>query len=179
MNTHCTTIIFIRLLPSTSLLPRGETLFHLPLTRILKLFKDFFACRIVLASNDQYPEVFKVFFACRIVLGSNHQYPGNIQRHFRLQNCLSRKSTISREYSKTFWPASSIPAAISNHRASSSSNQQQQSTAAISSSNQQQQSTTTTSSNNQLSSYQQYLRDQRRNLLVIPMVPRRRYPASS
>ena len=78
-------------------LPRGETLFHLPLTNILE----------------------------------------NIQRLFRLQICLSRKSsTIFRKYSKTFW-------------ATNSSNQQQQSTAAINSSHQQQQSTAATSSSNQ------------------------------
>ena len=66
-----------------------------------------------------------------------HQQPENIQRLFRLQNCLSRKpSTIFRIYSKTFW-------------AINSSNQQQQSTAPISNSNQQQRSTAATSSNDQ------------------------------
>ncbi len=162
INTQRTTIIFIRLLPSTTLLPRGETLFHIPLIIILKTFKDFFACKLVLAANDQQPE--------------------NIQRLFRLQTCLSRKSSTTRKNSKTFSPANlSQPqiidnpkkfkdifackialvanhqypgniqrfsgqqkqstAATSNHPATSSSNQQQQSTAATSSSNQQQQST--------------------------------------
>ena len=51
------------------------------------------------------PEIFKDFFACRIVLAANHHYPGNIQRRFRLQNCLSLKSSISRKYSKSFSPA--------------------------------------------------------------------------
>ena len=41
----------------------------------------------------------------KIVLAANHQYPGNIQRLCRLQNCLSRKSSISRKVSKTFSPA--------------------------------------------------------------------------
>ena len=50
------------------------------------------------------PEMLKVFLACRIVLAASHQYPGNIQSRFRLQNCLSRKSSISRKDSKTFWP---------------------------------------------------------------------------
>ena len=64
-----------------------------------------------------------------------HQQPENIQRLFRLQNCLSRKSsTIFRKYSNTFWAINS------------SSNQQQQPAATINSSNQQQQSTTATSS---------------------------------
>ena len=51
------------------------------------------------------PELFKDFFACRVVLAANHQYPGNVQRFFRLQNCLGRKSSISRKNSKTYWPA--------------------------------------------------------------------------
>ena len=87
---------------------------------------------------------------------SYHQYPGNIQRLFRLQNCLSRKSSISQKFSKTFSPqnclsckssksqiysktfqaASSIPTATSNDSACSItaaiSNQQQQPTAATS-----------------------------------------------
>ena len=45
---------------------------------------------------------FKVFFACKIVLAANHRYPGNIQRLYRLQNCRSRKSSIPWKYSKTF-----------------------------------------------------------------------------
>ena len=205
INTQCTTKLFIRLLPSTTLLPRGETLFHPPLITILELFKYFFACKLVLAAH--------------------HLQPEKIQRFFRLHTYLSRKSSLFREYSKTFrraeainsnnhqqqptaatsnhpassipagssnHPASSIPAATSNHPATSSSNQQQQSTAATSSSNQQQQSTaavnnsnqqqqstTTTSSNNQFSSYQQHLHDQRPHLLVITTVPSRGNPARS
>ena len=91
-------------------------------------------------------KIFKKFCACKLVLASNHQHPENIQRLFRLKNCLSCESPISRKYSKTFWPASCIPAATSNHPASSipaaTSNQQQQPTAAINSSNQQQQPAT-------------------------------------
>ena len=48
------------------------------------------------------PKILKVFFACRIVLAANHQYPGTNQRRFRLQKCLSHKSSISRKNSKTF-----------------------------------------------------------------------------
>ena len=62
--------------------------------------------------------------------------PENIQRLFRLQNCLSRKSPISRKYPKTLRPATS------------SSNQQQQSTARTSSSNRQQWSTAAINSSN-------------------------------
>ena len=133
---------------------------------ILKIFKDFFACKIVIDANHHYPEntqdffaskfalaanqhlseniqrlirlqkrlsrksslswkhsktfspaklsptqiiiilkLFKDFFACKIVLDANHQYPGNIQKLFRLQNCLIRKSSLSWRYSKTFSPA--------------------------------------------------------------------------
>ena len=50
-------------------------------------------------------ELFSDFFPCKIVLDANHHYPENIQRLFRLQNCLSRKSSLSWKYSKTFSPA--------------------------------------------------------------------------
>ena len=118
MNTQCTAIIFIRYLPSTTLPPRGETLFHLLLINILEKFEDFSS------TIWKYSKTFK-------------QQPETIQRLFRLQNCLSRKSPISPKYSKTF-------------RATTSSNQQQEPAAAISSSiNQQQQSAAATSSGNQ------------------------------
>ena len=84
------------------------------------------------------PKIFEDFFACKIVLAANHQQPENIQRLFRLQNCLSRKSSISRKYSKTFQPA-----------ATSSSNQQKQPAAATSKSNQQQQPAAATSSSDE------------------------------
>ena len=108
-------------------------------------------------------KIFKDFFACKFVLTTKHQQPENIQRLFRLQICLSRKSsTIFRKYSKTFWATNSSnqqqpPAAAINSSnqqqqstaATSSSNQQQPPAAAINSSNQQQQSTAATSSSNQ------------------------------
>ena len=107
INNQRTAIIFIRLLPPNTLLPRGETLFHLPPINILeifkdfssttrkysrtfhqqpeniqrlfinnpKIFKDFFACRIVLAAKHQHPEIFKDFFASKIFLAANHQHP--------------------------------------------------------------------------------------------------------
>ena len=50
-------------------------------------------------------EIFKDFFTCRIVLAANHQQHGNIERLFRLQNCLGRKSSIYRKHSETFSPA--------------------------------------------------------------------------
>ena len=51
------------------------------------------------------PKKFEDFFACRILLDADHQQPGNIQRLFRLQICLSRRSSIPRKHSKTFSPA--------------------------------------------------------------------------
>ena len=113
---------------------------------ILEIFKDFFACKNVLAANHLYPgniqrlfrlqkclssnpskfskfsktlppaklsqpqisdilETFEDFFACKIFVAANQRYPGNIQRFLRLQTCLSRKSSISWKYSKTFSPA--------------------------------------------------------------------------
>ena len=50
-------------------------------------------------------EIFKDFFGCKIVSVATHQYSENIQRLFRLQNCLSSKSSISWKLSKTFSPA--------------------------------------------------------------------------
>ena len=95
------------------------------ITIILKLFKDFFACNIVLDANHRYPgniqrlfscklswlqiiinlKQFKIFLACKIVLDANHHYPEIIQTFFRLQNCLRRKSLLSWKNSKTFSPA--------------------------------------------------------------------------
>ena len=50
-------------------------------------------------------KIFKHFFACKIVLAAKHQCPGNIRRIFCLQNCLSRKTSKSWKYSMTFLPA--------------------------------------------------------------------------
>ena len=77
--------------------------------------------------------------------------PENIQRLFRLHNCLRRRSPISRKYPKTF-PAAATSSSNQQQQqaaATSSSNQQQQPPAAISSSNQQQQSAAATNSSNQ------------------------------
>ena len=149
INTQCTAIIFIRLLPSTTNFPEAKlsSTFLSPI--FWKIFKDFFACKFVLTTKHQQPENIQRFFACKFVLAAKHQQPENIQRLFRLQICLSRKSsTIFRKYSKTFWATNSSnqqqPAAAIN-----SSNQQQQSTAATSSSNQQQQPAAAINSSNQ------------------------------
>ena len=56
-----------------------------------------------------YPQIiiilklFEDFFACKIALAANHHYPENIQRLLRLQNCLRRKISLSWKYSKTFF----------------------------------------------------------------------------
>ena len=119
---------------------------YLQIILILKIFNDFFACKIVLALNHQnlwyiqrlfrrqncpsrksslswkysktfWPaklsstqiiiilKIFKNCFACKTVSDPNHHYPEKIQRHFGLQNCLRRKSSLSWKYSKTFSPA--------------------------------------------------------------------------
>ena len=98
-------------LPSTGLIPRGETLFHFPLIiflelnscseNLLKQFKNLSLPSFFIASS----KTMKDFFACKIVWAANHQNLGNIQRLFRLQKCLSRKLSISRKYLKTFPPA--------------------------------------------------------------------------
>ena len=50
-------------------------------------------------------EIFKDFFACKIVLAATHHNSEIVQKLFRLQNCLSRKSAISWKHSKFFPPA--------------------------------------------------------------------------
>ena len=127
--TRCTAIIFIRLLLSTTNFPEA------------KLSSTFL--------SPIFWKIFKDFLACKFVLTTKHQQPENIQRLFRLQICLSRKSsTIFRKNSKTFWAINSSNQQQQSTAATSSSNQQQQPAAAINSSNQQQQSTAATSSSN-------------------------------
>ena len=159
--------LFIRIVPSTTLLPRGETLFHLPPINILELSKDFSS------TTRKYSKT------------------------FRLQKCFSRKSPLSRKNSKTCQAINSsnqqqqstaatsssnqqqqLATAISNSNQQqqpatpiNSSNQQQQSAAATSNSNQQQRTAAATSISNQHSSYQQHLHNQHRPLLVITTVP--------
>ena len=142
-------------------LPRGETLFHLPLTHILEKFKDFSSttqkflktfspANLSKSQIINNPKIFQDFFACKFVLVANHQQPENIQRLFRLQFCLSRKSSTTRKFSKTSRPAiNSSNQQQQSTAATSSNNQQQQPAATINSSNQQQQSTAAISSNNQ------------------------------
>ena len=73
--------------------------------QIIDILKIFSPAKISQQQPIIIPKKFKDFFACKVVLAANHRYLGNIQRLFRLQNCLSRKSSISWEYSKTFSPA--------------------------------------------------------------------------
>ena len=103
-----------------------EKLSYLQIILILKIFKDFFACKIVLAENHLYPgkiqrlfclqnclsrkaslswKYSKTFSPANVVLGANHHYPEIIQRIFPLKNCLRSKSAISWKHSKTFSPA--------------------------------------------------------------------------
>ena len=69
------------------------------------MFKNFLACKIVVAANQRYSEKFKDFSDCKIVLAATHQYSENVQKLFRLQICRSRKSAISWKQSKIFPPA--------------------------------------------------------------------------
>ena len=50
------------------------------------------------------PEIAKDFFARKNLSATNHLYLGVIQEKFHLQNCLNRKSSISRKKYKTFLP---------------------------------------------------------------------------
>ena len=50
-------------------------------------------------------KLFKNFFAFKVVLVAIHQFPEKFQKHFRLQICLRSKSSLSWKFSKTFSPA--------------------------------------------------------------------------
>ena len=181
-------------------LPRGETLFHLPLTNILENIQTLF---------NNNPKIFKDFFACKFVLAANHQlYSGNIQRLFGQQSAAAINSSNQQQQPTVATSSSnqqqqSAAAINSIHRqqqstaaisssnqqhppatAINSSNQQQQSTgstsnsnqqhqpaASTSSSNQQQQSAAAISSNNQPSSYQHHFHNPRRPTLDKITVP--------
>ena len=69
---------------------------------ILKIFKKFFACKIVLDASHQHPGIIQQFFRLKNVLAANHHNPGIIQRLFRFQNCLRRKSSKPWNFSKNF-----------------------------------------------------------------------------
>ena len=119
--TQRTTIIFIRLIPPTNpTSPRQNSPSHGSHLNIQKISSLLFHQQ---ARKSSAPE--------------------NIQRLFRLPNCLSRKSSAP-EHIQRLSGQQQQPAA-----ATSSSNQQQQSAAAINSSNQQQQSAAAINSSNQ------------------------------
>ena len=130
IKTQCTATTFIHWLPSTTNFPEAK-----------------------LSSTFLSPKFWKYSKTLQ-------QQPENIQRLFRLQICLSRKSATTWKYSKTFWAINSSnqhqqpPAAINSSNqhqqpaaAINSSNQHQQPAAAINSSNQHQQPAAATSSN--------------------------------
>ena len=97
----------IFIIPKILIVFSPAELFQPQINNIPEIFKDFFACRVVLAANLLYLGNIqtKDVFACRIVSASNYLYPGNIQRLFCLQKCRSRKSSIPRKYPKTSSPA--------------------------------------------------------------------------
>ena len=90
------------------------------------------------------PKKFKDFFACRIVLVANHQYPGKYSKTFRPAKAINSSNQQQRSTAAT---------SNSNHQqqpaaATSRSDQQQQPASATSSSNQQQRSTAAINSSN-------------------------------
>ena len=70
-----------------------------------KYSKTFLAAKLSQLQIIDILEIFKDFFACKNFLAATHHYSENIQSLFRLQNCLSRKSSVSWKHSKTFSPA--------------------------------------------------------------------------
>ena len=128
----------MRLLPSTTLLPRGETFLRFPITNIQKLFKDFSSTtRKYSKTFHQQHENTQRLFACRIVLAADHQNPGNI-----------RRLPASKQYPSSNQPAAATSKQYSSSNQQSFCNQPQQSTAATSNSNQQRQPAAATNYSN-------------------------------
>ena len=67
--------------------------------------KTFSPAKLSQPQTIDIPEIFKDFFGFKFILVATHQNSGNIEGLFRMQICLSRKSSISWKYSKTFSPA--------------------------------------------------------------------------
>ena len=101
------------------------------------------------------PKIFKDFFACKIILAANHQlYSGNIQR--LLGNQLQQSTAAinnSNQQQQSTAPVKSTNQQQQPPAAINSSNQQQQLTAATGSSNQQQQPAASTQSTTTFVSY--------------------------
>ena len=156
INTQRTAIIFIRLLPSTTLLSRGETLFHLPPINILEIFKDF-------------PSTIRKY-----------------SKTFSRAELSEPRIISTRKYSKTFSPVELSQPQITNipeifKEFPSSSNQQQQPATATSNSNQPQHPAAATSRSNQkqqpttaISSSNQ----QQRSTFILPATPTQSSPTS-
>ena len=114
------------------------------------------------------PKIFKDFSACKIVLAANHQlYSGNIQRLFGQSTAAINSSNQLQQSTAAI---NSSNQQQQSTAAINSSNQQQQSTTAINNSNQQQQSTASINSSNH-----QHLHNPRRLPLVTNTVPSRGY----
>ena len=113
-------------------IPRGGTLFLVPLTIFWKYSKTFLQQPENiqrLSTNNR--KIFKDFFACKIVLAANHQlYPRNIQRLLGQESAASNQQATSNQPAAT----SKHPAATSKQPAINSSSQQQQPATAINSS---------------------------------------------
>ena len=136
------TAMFLHSLPTVNyLLPRGETIFHLPPINNLEIFKEFssttrkysktFSPANCLSRKSSAPENIQRLFRLQIVLAANHQlYPENIQRPSGQQAAATTSSSNQQQRSAA---------------RTSSRNQQPQPAAATSSSNQQQQLATTIS----------------------------------
>ena len=138
INTQCMAIIFIHSLLSTTYFPEAK---------LSSTFPSSYSENIQRLFNNN-PKIFKDFFACKIVLAANHQrYPGSIQRPSEQQSTAATSSSNQQQQ-----PAAEINSSNQQQQstaATSSNNQQQQRAAEINSTNQQHQSTAATSSSNQ------------------------------
>ena len=155
-------------------LPRGETLFHLPLTNILEKFKaspttsrkysKTFSPAICLGRKPstifrKYSKTFKQHQPTAATSNSNqqHQPAAATSSNYQQQQSAASTSISNQQQQSTAAINSDYQTAAINNidqqqqstTATSISNQQQQSTTATNSNYQQQQSTTSTSSSNQ------------------------------
>ena len=135
-----------------------------------KIFKDFFACRIVLSLNSSTSRIYsKTFQLAKATSSSNQQQqPAAAIRSSNQQQQSAAAINSSNQQQQS-------AAAIS------SSNQQQQSTAAISSSNQQRRLAAATSSSNQQQQSTAAINNhdqQQQSALILPAAPTQSTPTS-
>ena len=152
-------------------LPRGETLFHLPLTHILEIFKDSSSTtrkysKTFSPANLSEPQIINYSKIFKDFLGNQQQQPAAA---INSSNQPQQSTAATNSSNQQQQPAAAINS--SNQPAAINSSNQQQQPAATNSSNQQRQSTAAINSNNQFPSYQHHFHNPRRPTLDNISVP--------